>query len=156
METASGRTEKVDVLVVDDDASITELLQLELRREFDVRAAQSVGEALRAMRRQVPDVVVTDLEMDEGGGEHLLPIVKFLHPEVVRVVFSAASLSKLRRVVDSGLADAAVEKGMDLQPLKDTLAALFGSRMAQAERAAVAVGSFPDLVRHARSSSSAR
>jgi DNA-binding NtrC family response regulator len=156
MQTTNSMGKRVDLLVVDDDLSVTEWLQLELRRDFDIRAAHSVRDALRVIRSQAPDAVVTDLEMDEGGGETLLPIVKLLHPEVVRVVFSAASVPKLRWVVDSGLAEGAVEKGMDLQPLKDTLAALLDTRMAQAERAAVAVGSFPDLIRHLRSNSSAR
>jgi DNA-binding NtrC family response regulator len=146
---------KPDILIVDDDASITEVLLIELHRHFDVRAANSVGEALRAVRCQAPDALVTDLDMDDGGGEHLLSIVKFLQPDVLRVVHSASPFPKLRWVVESGLAHAAVEKWMDLRPLKDTLARLFASRIVQDERA-VALGSLPDLARRPPASWAAR
>jgi DNA-binding NtrC family response regulator len=130
-----------DLLIVDDDPSVTELLQLELQDRFTVRAVQGVGDALRAIRCQAPDALVTDLDMDEGGGEHLLAIVKFLHPDVVLVVNSCASMHKLRWVVDSGLAHAACEKSMDLRPLKDTLAELLVRRGVRDEPVAVALGS---------------
>src|SRR4051812_25622788 len=60
---------KGKVLVVDDDASMTELLSERLkRRQFEVTAAQGAAEARIAFDAAHPDVVVTDLNMPGQSG----------------------------------------------------------------------------------------
>jgi two-component system response regulator AtoC len=60
---------KGKVLVVDDDASMTELLSERLkRRQFEVTAAQGAAEARIAFDAAQPDVVVTDLNMPGQSG----------------------------------------------------------------------------------------
>ena len=57
------------VLVVDDDASMTELLSERLkRRQFEVTAAHGAAEARVAFESAQPDVVVTDLNMPGQSG----------------------------------------------------------------------------------------
>ncbi|MEI6726465.1 MAG: response regulator, partial [Actinomycetes bacterium] len=52
------------ILVVDDEASITDLLSMALRYEkFDVLAAHSGREALDAVPAFAPDLVVLDVMM---------------------------------------------------------------------------------------------
>jgi two-component system, NtrC family, response regulator AtoC len=60
---------KGKVLVVDDDASMTELLSERLkRRQFEVTAARGAAEARVAFDAAQPDVVVTDLNMPGQSG----------------------------------------------------------------------------------------
>jgi len=60
---------KGKILVVDDDASMTELLSERLRRrQFDVTTAQGAAEARVAFDNAQPDVVVTDLNMPGQSG----------------------------------------------------------------------------------------
>jgi two-component system response regulator HydG len=60
---------KGKILVVDDDASMTELLSERLRRrQFEVTTAQSAAEARVAFDTAQPDVVVTDLNMPGQSG----------------------------------------------------------------------------------------
>jgi two-component system, NtrC family, response regulator AtoC len=60
---------KGKILVVDDDASMTELLSERLRRrQFEVTTARSAAEARVAFDTAQPDVVVTDLNMPGQSG----------------------------------------------------------------------------------------
>ena len=61
IETPAGATR---VLVVDDEASITDLVSMALRYEqFDVRVAGNGREALDAVEQFAPDLVVLDIMM---------------------------------------------------------------------------------------------
>jgi two-component system OmpR family response regulator len=61
IETPAGATR---VLVVDDEASITDLISMALRYEqFDVRVAGNGREALDAVEQFAPDLVVLDIMM---------------------------------------------------------------------------------------------
>lgn len=65
------------LLVVDNDTAILELLKLGLEdRDYQVTTAESGLEALRAIERDPPDVVVTDLVMPNISGDKLLRIVR--------------------------------------------------------------------------------
>jgi two-component system response regulator AtoC len=60
---------KGKILVVDDDASMTELLSERLkRRQFEVAVAGGAAEARVAFDAAQPDVVVTDLNMPGQSG----------------------------------------------------------------------------------------
>ena len=64
---------RVRVLVVDDDAEIREVLQLALEAEnYYVSVAVDGGDALEKVRREKPDVVITDLVMPVRTGHDLL------------------------------------------------------------------------------------
>ena len=63
---------EIDVLVVDDNASIRELLLQALSPLVNVRAFASPLEALRQAQTQAPDLVVCDYRMPELSGLDLL------------------------------------------------------------------------------------
>ena len=109
-----------DVLLVDDEPSITEFLR-RIFIEFDVREASGVCPALQAIDERVPDAVVTDLGMDDGGGRYLLAILADRFPNVLRIVYSAAPAGELIRLMESGLAHAAVQKSGDWSVLRRAL-----------------------------------
>ncbi|MBP7046021.1 MAG: response regulator, partial [Chloroflexi bacterium] len=62
-------TELGDILVVDDEASVVEVVSLYLKREgFQVRVARDGRQALEAVRKQLPALVVLDLMLPEVDG----------------------------------------------------------------------------------------
>lgn len=65
--------EKIRALVVDDEASLSELLSMALRYEgWDVQTASNGLEALTAVRNFEPDVMVLDIMMPELDGMSVL------------------------------------------------------------------------------------
>ncbi len=62
-----------DILVVDDEASVVEVVSLYLRREgFDVRTARDGRSALQAIQSHQPALVVLDLMLPEVDGLEIL------------------------------------------------------------------------------------
>jgi DNA-binding response OmpR family regulator len=58
-----------DILLVDDDADVTDVLTDLLRDEgYDVRVAGNGEEGLRLLHEKTPDLVLLDVEMPGMGG----------------------------------------------------------------------------------------
>lgn len=66
---------KPQILLVDDDPSITELLQNILCEYFDVTIFNDSEEAIRNIQTSRFDVIVTDLHMPKKSGEELIHFV---------------------------------------------------------------------------------
>lgn len=67
------------VLIVDDDATVTELFSRMLRLEgFEVWAAHSADDGLNLARTHHPHAVILDLRMPLTGGLHLLRALRSL------------------------------------------------------------------------------
>lgn len=78
------------ILIAED--SPTQAQQLELMLEdagFEVEVAPNGVEAMKAINRRAPDVVVTDLEMPEMNGLQLVENIREHHPEVPVVLMTA-------------------------------------------------------------------
>ncbi len=77
-------------LVVDDERSLREMMQIMLRKEgFRVYLAETVEGGLQVMDEQVFDLVLTDLRLPDGSGIDLLKRSRALHPETVVMVLTA-------------------------------------------------------------------
>ena len=58
------------ILLVDDDPGLLRLLSIRLRAErYDVEAVESAAEALAALSRFRPDLVISDLRMAPSSSE---------------------------------------------------------------------------------------
>lgn len=78
------------VLVVDDDLDLLQLLTIRLQRSgFSVETADSARVALTTLERMQPDVVVTDLRMQEMDGLGLLAAVESRFPVLPVIVLTA-------------------------------------------------------------------
>jgi two-component system response regulator HydG len=78
------------VLIVDDDhANLETLARIFAKEGWLVAQAASGTEALEVVRRDRPDVVVTDLMMPGMSGEELLRAVKAIAPETEVVLVTA-------------------------------------------------------------------
>lgn len=57
-----------NILVVDDEEAVALSIELSLRREFQVRVANSATEALKIIRRSQPDLIILDIIMPGMDG----------------------------------------------------------------------------------------
>ncbi|MFF5423458.1 MULTISPECIES: response regulator transcription factor [unclassified Streptomyces] len=87
----------VRVLVVDDEASLAELLSLALRYEgWTVRSAEDGAAALRAAREFRPDVVLLDVMLPDADGLSLLGALRRELPGVPVLFLTAKDAAEDR------------------------------------------------------------
>lgn len=90
-------TEKKRILVVDDEASITRLLKLNLEQtnDYDVRAENDATAALAAAEEFKPDLILLDVMMPEmDGGELAASFQANAKLKSVPIVFLTAAATK--------------------------------------------------------------
>jgi len=81
---------KARILVVDDDPGLLRLLTIRLRAEnYDVEAMESAAAALAACGRFRPDLVITDLRMDQMDGIGLLKELQSRWPGLRVIILTA-------------------------------------------------------------------
>ena len=81
---------KARILVVDDDPGLLRLLTIRLRAEsYDVEAVESAAQALAAASRFRPDLVITDLRMDQMDGIGLLKELQTRWPGLKVIILTA-------------------------------------------------------------------
>jgi two-component system, NtrC family, response regulator GlrR len=81
---------KARILVVDDDPGLLRLLTIRLRAEsYDVEAVESGVQALAAASRFRPDLVITDLRMDQMDGIGLLKELQHRWPGLKVIILTA-------------------------------------------------------------------
>jgi len=121
------------VLVVDDDLALARALQINLRaRGFDVLSAASGREALDAVARGHPDVVILDLGLPDLDGIEVLSGIRGWNAVPV-VVLSARSTSEEKvQALDAG-ADDYITKPFEMNELLARLRA--AARRGAASRA---------------------
>jgi len=92
------------VLLVDDDARVTEALQRVLSQEgYEISSAHSAEEALEILRQKSVDVIVSDEQMPGLSGSELLTIVRHSYPDIVRIILTGqASLEAAIRAINKG------------------------------------------------------
>src|ERR1700737_840575 len=73
--------EMAHILVVDDEKSICELLEITFRKEgHRVEIAHNVDEAKRKLESQIFDIIISDIRMPGAGGVDLLKFTKEIAP----------------------------------------------------------------------------
>lgn len=78
------------LLVVDDEEAQLMALQSHLQEEgYDVYTAGTSGEAVNVYTNKIIDVVVTDFNLPEKDGLHLLEQIKSMNPEVPVIMVTA-------------------------------------------------------------------
>jgi CheY-like chemotaxis protein len=114
---------KRKVLVVDDDPSVGETVAtLLISAGYDVAEAKDGFGALLQLRKMLPDVIVSDLNMPQMSGYELLSIVRRRFPQIMTVAMSGDYQGD---AVPSGvIADSFFAKGQSPKGLLATIAAL--------------------------------
>jgi DNA-binding NtrC family response regulator len=125
------------VLVVDDDATSARYLALALQGATRTRVAASGIDALLCMERELPDVVVSDLQMPGMNGIELLELIKQRWPSIPVVLATVEE--------DVSLVVEAVQKGAFNYLIKPVAPAVLISVVARAlAHAARAEPTLPD------------
>src|SRR5215471_15527016 len=100
------------ILVVDDERSICELLEITFRKEgHRVEVANSVEAAKRKLESQIFDIIISDIRMPGEDGVSLLKFAKEIAPDSFFVVMTALP------ALDTAIA--ALNSGADRYVIKD-------------------------------------
>ncbi|NIR49627.1 fused response regulator/phosphatase [candidate division KSB1 bacterium] len=124
----SNRTKDVDnlspqavVYVVDDDELVTTTLSsyLEMETDYEVHAFHSGIEALNELKKNPPDVVVSDFLMPKMDGLQFLSEVKNMYPDCTRILLTgyADKENAIKAINEVGLYQY-IEKPWDNEHLK--------------------------------------
>src|ERR1700752_1042106 len=104
--------EMVHILVVDDERSICELLEITFRKEgYRVEVAPSVDVAKRKLESQIFDIVISDVRMPGAGGVDLLKFTKEIAPDCFFLLITGVP------TVETAIA--AINAGADRYVIKD-------------------------------------
>jgi DNA-binding response OmpR family regulator len=110
--------EPVRLLLVDDEVGYLEVLSKRLsRRGFEVTAARSGAEAIRALRDRDYDLAVVDLKMEDIDGIELLKILRQMLPGLKVIMLTGHGSERAAR---DGLSQGAFDylmKPVDLELL---------------------------------------
>lgn len=99
---------KNKILVIDDDVTIREMLELMLEDKYDVRLAAGGVEGLDMIQKDKPDLVLLDVMMpDRTGFEVLAEIRKTWSPVFLPVIMVTANdeLDDITLALNSGADD---------------------------------------------------
>ena len=78
-----SKTRKMKVLVVDNETEFASTLAERLRlRKIEAKSVYSGEEALEAVSRSVPDVMILDMQMPDMTGLEVLARVKAIDPTI--------------------------------------------------------------------------
>jgi DNA-binding response OmpR family regulator len=106
------------LLVVDDETYIRMLYKKEFESDgYEVFLASDADEAMIAMSRHQPNLIILDIELEKSSGLELLNRLRQEYRDCGIILNSAYSTYKSD--FQSWLADAYIMKSSDLGPLKD-------------------------------------
>jgi two-component system response regulator PilR (NtrC family) len=107
-----SQTDLVHILVVDDERSICELLEITFRKEgHRVEVANSVEAAKRKLESQIFDIIISDVRMPGATGVDLLKFTKEISPNSFFLLITGVP------TVETAIA--AINSGADRYVIKD-------------------------------------
>ena len=96
MQTKTVTSERVSILVVDDDESARDLLTIGLRKQYICASAATAEEAMGLLEETFFDVVITDVDMSGASGLELCRHIRKTYPDTIVLVMSARADSRNR------------------------------------------------------------
>jgi DNA-binding response OmpR family regulator len=107
------------ILAIDDEASILDLLREYLKAHgYRVTTASNAAEAKRLVETQAPDLIISDLQLEDTDGLHLIGELRVLMPNVPVILLTGVLFDNL--VIEDNLkwkVSAYVSKTAPLQTL---------------------------------------
>jgi DNA-binding NtrC family response regulator len=111
-------------LVVDDEKSLRESMQLLLQDNYDVHLAGSGREAIRIIKKNPIDLVLLDIRLPEIDGLEILKIIKGIDDSIeVLMVTAVVTVGKAVEAIRLGAYDY-ITKPFDIQSLTEQVAKL--------------------------------
>jgi CheY-like chemotaxis protein len=130
MKKAAAKKEGVRILVVEDNTDSRDILAKLLRMSgYDVTSASDGESGYVAALAQVPDLIITDVNMPVMGGIELLKKVRLesVFNETAILVVTAFGDDAVRDAIEAG-ADAAAAKPFDFESFVGTVEDLIFTR----------------------------
>ena len=127
---------KRTILIVDDEAHVIRVLRLMLEREgYEVHSAADGSEALGKMSARLPDVMISDIQMDGMNGRELCRTVRERYPDAAFPILVMTSMTaSAEREWVRGLANVEfLEKPLSPRQLVARLASHFAASSTQQE-----------------------
>ena len=112
------------VLIVDDEPLVLEILSEHFEIDYDVEIALNGVDALNAIRRQRPDVVLLDVKMPGMSGIEVLKAIKQLDDSIAVIMVTANEQVALAAEALKSGAFGYVPKPFDFRFLDHTLTAI--------------------------------
>jgi DNA-binding NtrC family response regulator len=116
------------ILIVDDEPLITEVLGEHFRTHHDVELAHNGGEALAAVLRERPDLVLLDINMPRMNGIEVLKDIKRIDDTIPVVMVTANEQIALAGEALKAGAFGYVPKPFDFRYLDHMVATIFAPR----------------------------
>ena len=124
---------KPSILIVDDERNTREGLAMALRREWNVRTAESKDAALARLAEAPADVMLSDVRMPGGSGLELLEAAHGAYPRMACVLLTAyGSVETAVEAMKLGAADF-LTKPVNLDQLDIVLARTLRTRALESE-----------------------
>jgi CheY-like chemotaxis protein len=121
-----SKPSKFQILLVDDNVGVRETFaMLLMAASYDVAMAEDGIAALAQLKKNLPDVIVSDLEMPRMSGFELLSVVRRRFPQILTLAMSGAYPDDELPV--GVIADAFLPKGGNPKKLFTALDQLFAS-----------------------------
>ncbi len=109
------------ILLVEDDPDsrkvVTRMLQ---RRGYSVRGAETLEEAIIAVREQPYDLVISDIRLPDGSGLDLMSRLREVRPTRGIVLSGVGREDDIRQSLESGFLDHLI-KPVDVHVLEDSI-----------------------------------
>lgn len=91
---------KKKILVIDDELTMTTLLEFFLSNNYDVKATSSATEALEWLDNNLPDLIISDIQMGDMDGFTFLKNVRMRgytkHTPIVMLSSNAESKERIK------------------------------------------------------------
>ncbi|HWA87897.1 MAG TPA: response regulator [Opitutus sp.] len=92
------------ILIVDDEAPIREMLKLALTKQgYRVTTASSTAEAGKVVKDDPPQLVITDLQLEDSDGMGLIARLKAAQPQLPVILLTGVLFDQ--QVVEETFAD---------------------------------------------------
>ncbi len=116
------------ILVIDDDASICELIAEILSEEgYEVTSAHDPGRALKMVERRPPALILLDLSVTDQHAEELVAAIRRLPGQTTSIIVVSGQTNVGQRAEEVG-ADGYLPKPFDVPILLDTVQAILSVR----------------------------
>jgi two-component system response regulator GlrR len=117
------------ILIIDDETAILELLEEYLTAQgFRVTASSSAAAARKAAQADAPDLIITDLQLEDSDGLQLVEHLKASLPDIPVILLTGVLFdSKVVEERISKKVSAYVSKTSPLQQLLGEVQRLIGS-----------------------------
>jgi DNA-binding response OmpR family regulator len=112
------------ILVVDDDPNVRELLRVNLAAQgYDIDTAANGTEALLAIERCVPQLIILDVMMPEMDGWEVCKQVRDRYQDSVRIIMLTAKDTARDKIIGKDIlkADDYLTKPFDIDELLATV-----------------------------------